>query len=163
MAHLIVGDFRRWSEDKLLLSDRLVEQLDYLYSLSFEHMGDGVYPVKEDGTYLIVKQTPTIAFAEVRPERHQRYVDIHYILAGSESIGFARDSGGNKSVDVIPAVEDHTFFDSVEQEMELVLYPGQYAIFLPSDIHRPWCKTKETDFVRKALLKVPIKEQISSL
>ncbi|MDF2646523.1 MAG: uncharacterized protein K0Q73_2328 [Paenibacillus sp.] len=158
MGHLIVGDFRRWSEDKLLLSNRFVEHLDYLYSLSFEYMEDGVYPVKEDGTYLVVKQTATTPFAEVRPERHQRYVDIHYILAGAETIGFARDSGENQSVEVIPAVEDHTFFDSVEQEMALVLYPGQYAIFLPSDIHRPWCKANETDFVRKALLKVPLSE-----
>lgn len=153
-----MGDFRRWSEDKFLLSDRFLEHLDYLYSLSFEHMEDGVYPVKEDGTYLVVKQTVTTPFVEVRPERHQRYVDIHYILAGTETIGFARDSGGNQSVEVIPAVEDHTFFDTVEQEMELVLYPGQFAIFLPSDIHRPWCKANETDFVRKALLKVPLSE-----
>jgi len=57
---------------------------------------------------------------------------------------------------VTPSVEDHTFFNVVEQEMELVLNPGQYAIFSPSDIHRPWCSVNGSGFVRKALLKVPV-------
>ncbi|MBP1966611.1 YhcH/YjgK/YiaL family protein [Paenibacillus aceris] len=153
---MIVGDFHKWPEERWLFSERLAQHLDYLYACSFEAIEDGVYPVGEDGTYLVVKRTATMPFAEALPERHQRYLDIHYIVAGSETFGFARDHEKNQPVEVIPAMDDHIFFHTVEHEMALKLYPGQYVIFLPSDIHRPWCKSDETDFVRKALLKVPI-------
>ncbi|CAN7231921.1 YhcH/YjgK/YiaL family protein [Paenibacillus sp. LjRoot153] len=153
---MIIGDFRKWPEEKWLCSERLAQHLDYLYTCSFDKIEDGVYPVGEDGTYLVVKTTATIPFSEALPERHQRYMDIHYILAGSETIGVARDCEKNQPVEVSPAIDDHTFFNAVEHEMVLTLYPGQYAIFLPLDVHRPWCKSNEADYVRKALLKVPI-------
>ncbi|CAH1200239.1 hypothetical protein PAECIP111891_01586 [Paenibacillus allorhizoplanae] len=153
---MILGDFRKWSEDKWLYAERLAQHLDYLSTCTFDDIEDGVYPVGEDGTYLVVKTTATLPFAEALPERHQRYMDIHYILAGSETIGFARDCERNQPVEVSPAIDDHTFFDGAENEMELTLCPGQFAIFMPSDIHRPWCRDTKSDYVRKALLKVPV-------
>jgi YhcH/YjgK/YiaL family protein len=158
---VIIGDFNTgWDADKRLLSPKLAEALDYLGSLSFGQMEDGEYPVGEDGAYLIVKTAETYPFNEMRPEHHERYIDIHYMISGTEKIGFARNTGRNKAVTVSRPVEDHTFFDFVEQEAELILYPGQYAVFAPSDIHRPWCRAEAegTRFVRKALLKVPVQE-----
>ncbi|MCR8631334.1 YhcH/YjgK/YiaL family protein [Paenibacillus radicis (ex Xue et al. 2023)] len=153
---MLIGDFKRWESDQYLLSTKLVEVLDYLRSLSFEQVDDGVYPVGEDGIYLIVKTAETFPFEEMRPEHHERYIDIHYMISGTEKIGFARANESNRPVEVVPLVEDHTFFDSVEQEIELLLYPGQYAVFMPSDLHRPWCSAYGTRSVRKALLKVPV-------
>jgi biofilm protein TabA len=156
---VILGDFRKWSEDKWLYAERLAQHMDYLSTRTFDEIEDGVYPVGEDGTYLVVKTTDTIPFSEALPERHQRYMDIHYILAGSETIGFARECEKNQSLEVTPVIDDHIFFQAVEHEMALTLYPGQYAIFLPDDIHRPWCTGTETNYVRKALLKVPVPEK----
>ena len=154
---MMIGDFGNWQADKCILSSALVEKLEYLRLTSFEHMEDGVYPVSGDGTYLILQKRELQSFDEVKPEHHMEYVDIHFMISGVEKIGFARDSGRNKAVPVIPAADDHTFFDSVEFEMELVLFPGQYAVLLPSDIHRPWCRADVTTSVRKALLKVPVR------
>lgn len=156
---MILGDFRKWSEEKWLFSEQLAQHLDYLYKCSFDEIEDGVYPVGEDGTYLVVKTTATVPFSEALPERHQRYMDIHYIIVGSETIGFARDCEKNQPVEVNPTIDDHTFFHAVENEMHLTLYPGQFAIFVPLDMHRPWCKGPETEYVRKALLKVPIPQK----
>jgi biofilm protein TabA len=133
---VILGDFRKWSEDKWLYAERLAQHMDYLSTRTFDEIEDGVLP-----------------------ERHQRYMDIHYILAGSETIGFARECEKNQSLEVTPVIDDHIFFQAVEHEMALTLYPGQYAIFLPDDIHRPWCTGTETNYVRKALLKVPVPEK----
>ncbi|NOU96753.1 DUF386 family protein [Paenibacillus sp. LMG 31456] len=155
---MLIGDFKRWGSDQCLLSPKLVGVLDYLRSLSFEQMDDGVYPVGEAGIYLIVKTAETFPFEEMRPEHHERFIDIHYMISGAEKIGFARTNESNKSVEVTPPVEDHMFFDSVEQEIELILYPGQYAVFMPSDLHRPWCSAHGTRSVRKALLKIPVSE-----
>lgn len=154
---MLIGDFSNWQADKCMLSFALAEKLEYLRLTSFEQMEDGVYPISEDGSYLILQERELQPFDEVKPEHHMKYVDIHFMISGVEKIGFARTSGRNKAVSVTPAVDDHTFFDSVEFEMELVLFPGQYAVLLPSDIHRPWCRADETTSVRKALLKVPVR------
>jgi YhcH/YjgK/YiaL family protein len=153
---MLIGDFNRWESELCLLSPKLVEALDSLRSLSLDQLEDGVYPMGEDGTYLIFKTAETFPFEDMRPEHHERYIDIHYMIAGVEKIGFARANESNTPVEVFPPVEDHTFFNSVTQELELLLYPGQYAVFMPSDIHRPWCRAHGTRFVRKALLKVPV-------
>jgi biofilm protein TabA len=83
-------------------------------------------------------------------------IDIHYIIAGAEKYGFARANKNNVPVNE-PVIEDHTFFAAAEQEAEFTMFPGQFAIFLPADVHRPWCKAVESPTVRKALLKLPVK------
>ena len=157
---MIIGDFTNFQIDIGLLSPRIVEALTYIRSITFEDMEDGVYPAYEEGMYMVVKRIETTPFAEVKAEKHQQYIDIHYMISGVEKIGFARETGDNTSIVVTPHVEDHTFFDEVEHEIELVLNPGQFAIFAPSDIHRPWCLANESSYVRKALLKVPLPKKL---
>jgi biofilm protein TabA len=153
----ILGDFLNWEEDKRALSPVLVEALEIIRSKSFEDVEEGVYPIDKDGTRLIVKEVLTTPFEELPPEKHELFIDIHYIITGAEKYGFARESKNNIPKNVIPAIEDHTFFVSAEQEAELTMYPGQFIIFLPTDVHRPWCKAAESPTVRKALLKFPVK------
>ena len=155
---MITGDFRKWEVDQCAFSPVLVEALEYLRTAPFDQIEDGVYPLNETGTYLVLKEVVTSSFVEVRPEKHHRYIDIHYLITGMEKIGFARDHEKNKPVNVSPDVEDHTFFDFVEQEKELILYPGQFVVFMPSDVHRPWCMAHEERIVRKALIKLPVSE-----
>jgi biofilm protein TabA len=154
---MILGDFLNWEEDKRALSPILGEALEIIRSKSFGDVEDGVYPINEDGTRLIVKEVVTTPFEELPPEKHELFIDIHYIIAGAEKYGFARESKNNITKDVTPAIEDHTFFAFAEREAEFTLYPGQFVIFLPADVHRPWCKAEESPTVRKALLKLPVK------
>lgn len=154
---MIIGDFRSWEADRLLFSPKLILALDYIRTCSFEEMEDGVYTLDQEGGYLILKEAPLFPHAEMRMEHHERYIDIHYLISGTEKFGFARDSGMNKAIKVDPPVDDHVFFDEVEHEMDLLLTAGQFVLFMPSDIHRPWCIAVEGIVqVRKALLKIAI-------
>lgn len=155
---MIIGDFNRWEEEKGLYSGALAEMLELLRTADLEEMEDGVYPIRGDGTVLILKRVVTAPFGTVWPERHDRFIDIHYLLSGREKIGFARDTAGNEpAAEVHPPVEDHWFFSRVERESEFVLYPGQFAVLMPSDIHRPWCTADAAvPAVRKALVKLPV-------
>ncbi|WP_419871885.1 YhcH/YjgK/YiaL family protein [Candidatus Pristimantibacillus sp. PTI5] len=153
---MMIGDFSNWQTEKRVISSALAEKLEYLRLTPFEQMEDGVYPALDDGTYLIIQHKELQPYHEVMPEQHRSYVDIHFMISGMEKMGFARDCGRNKAVAVTPEVDDHTFFEAVEAETELVLFPGQYIVLLPSDIHRPWCRADGMHKVRKALLKVPV-------
>jgi biofilm protein TabA len=156
---MVIGDFNRWEEERRMYAPALADALELLRSMSFEDMEEGCYSIPQvgDGAQLIVKRVETMPFDEVRPEKHERFIDIHYLLSGTEKIGFARGSPKDRMCYGPPLMEDHTFYEHVEQEMEWVLFPGQFAIFLPSDVHRPWCiANPEMREVRKALLKLPV-------
>lgn len=156
---MVIGDFNSWEEERGMYAPALAEALELLRGMSFEDMEDGTYPIPEagEGAQLIVKHVVTMPYDEVRPEKHERFIDIHYLLSGTEKIGFARRSAKDRRWHGPPFMEDHMFYEHVEQEMDLVLYPGQFAVFLPSDVHRPWCTAyPEKREVRKALLKLPV-------
>ena len=52
------------------------------------------------------------------------------------------------------AEQDLLFFKSVQNEMDLILTQGMYAILFPQDIHRPGCRYREGGRVKKVVVKI---------
>ncbi len=80
--------------------------------------------------------------SEKKAEVHSRMVEIQYCAEGRQSMGYYPDLG------CFPVLEDHLneerdvrFYQNTEDagEIMLPLYPGQYCVFFPEDVHRPWC------------------------
>jgi biofilm protein TabA len=52
--------------------------------------------------------------------------------------------------------KDALFFKTIKDEIDLILTPGMYAVFFPTDVHRPGCVYKTTASVRKVVVKVSV-------
>lgn len=87
-------------------------------------------------------------------EAHKNYIDIQFIISGTEVMKVADISQMTVSV---PYVEDVMFFDDKEKASVLVLGAGEYGIFFPWDTHKPGlCLDGKPGEVKKAVVKVRV-------
>lgn len=109
----------------------------------------GRYELDGQRLYAIVQEYSTKA--EGRWEAHRRYIDIQFMLAGDERMGWAptRDLTVQEAYD--PA-KDAAFFTG--QGSEFVVAAGQFAIFFPEDAHMPTLAAGDPQTVRKVVIKV---------
>ena len=98
----------------------------------------------------------TKPFAETRPEVHRQYADVQFSVCGREQIGVASDDGGNAVAEDLLAERDLLFYAGVQNESMLTMTPGSFAVFLPSDVHRPGVAVGGPATVRKVVVKVRV-------
>jgi YhcH/YjgK/YiaL family protein len=89
-------------------------------------------------------------------ETHRRFTDLQLILAGREMIQWAPMTGLEMA---IPCDDEKDLaFWKDAPSTDLVLGPGQFAIFLPDDAHKPNCSIDPGTPVamKKLVVKIPV-------
>lgn len=93
---------------------------------------------------------------EIRFEAHRSYIDIQIVVTGREIIYWAPlarmteiDAAYNYDKDVV-------FFKDPEIAVPLRLEEGDYAVFFPTDGHKPRCVVSESEPVGKIVVKVAL-------
>lgn len=104
------------------------------------------------GSYALVFRTPMRPRSEARLEAHRKFIDIQYVVAGIEEMGWrphtqCRQPHGNYDAD-----QDVQFFGD-EPHGYLPVLSGELAIFFPEDAHAPLVGNGE---VHKIVIKVPL-------
>lgn len=133
------------------LHPRFARSLNYLASTDFHSMPLGTYEVEGKEIFAIVNEYETKDAIECVWEAHRKYIDIHYVLRGSELIGttLLTNQPPTKDYDV---ENDYLLFG--EGASKQVLQPGMFAIFYPHDIHSTSHHPNSKSFVRKVVMKV---------
>jgi biofilm protein TabA len=108
-----------------------------------------------DNLYALVSDYLTKNPEDARFESHQKYIDIQYVINGSEMMGIAPMSMKKDVLIPYDPAKDIEFM-TVTQGSELKATPDKFFIFFPSDIHRPSLKLGENAQVRKIVVKVKI-------
>jgi YhcH/YjgK/YiaL family protein len=89
---------------------------------------------------------------KARTETHRRYIDIQYVVSGTDFIGWMPVSGCHLSEGYNDA-KDVEFYPN-RPDLWFRLESGQFAIFLPHDAHAPMAN--EGQPVRKIVVKVAV-------
>ncbi len=120
------------------------EDLNELFRLVLRAVrtgGEGRAELVKDLVYANYDVSFTEPAADRRFEYHREFMDIHVIRSGREAVGFAPrrfdEAGGTR----------HTFDESrdlgfVEEDLPCDyanLNPGDFAVFLPLELHKPLC------------------------
>ena len=87
--------------------------------------------------------------ADRRPESHEKYLDVQFLVSGRERLGFTKNTGNYKVAEHIKE-RDLIFYEAVESR------PGCFCVFFPSDIHRPQVISGEAMNLRKVVVKVSV-------
>jgi YhcH/YjgK/YiaL family protein len=116
---------------------------------------DGRFEIEGNDGYAMVQSYMTDAPENKKLESHRRYIDIQYIVSGKEAIGWL-PAGGLRVMTPYSDENDVIFFHSAESISPLILAPGMFAVFYPSDAHRPGCFLDKPKPVRKIVIKVKI-------
>jgi YhcH/YjgK/YiaL family protein len=144
-----------------LQNRHLYRGLGARFELSFNAVVDGIGK-RADGTYdldgsnvrAIVQRYPSKPIEQCMWEAHRNYIDIQFIESGAESIGWAPIES-LKSREPYSAERDVEFFDGNGGET-FTLRAGMFAIFFPTDAHRPCIQIDHPTEVAKVVFKIAV-------
>ena len=116
---------------------------------------DGRIPIAGDDLFALVQTVHPDPPERRQFEAHRNYLDIQWVFQGTETIYVADVQS------LIPATEydvkrDIFFLEDPPMSSKAVLRPGDFALLLPQDAHKPCCIADGTDLIRKAVLKVRV-------
>lgn len=134
--------------------------LGFCAELDAASLGEGRYDFfPGEDIPVLINERITQPVSQRPAEVHRRYAELHYILSGGECIGYYPDTGRYQiSQDLLKEKDTLYYRDAPEApEILLSLGPGDYAVFFPEDVHRPFCvlPRSEPDAVKKIVIKFP--------
>jgi YhcH/YjgK/YiaL family protein len=121
----------------------IASALDFLRRTGFSQMPVGRHEVDGDRVFAIVQRYRPKPLAQIVWEAHRRYVDVQYIAAGAERMGYAPLGDGLSVRQPYDAEKDAILFDAAGQLFTML--PGDFAIFAPCDVHAPGLATDLPD------------------
>lgn len=111
------------------------------------------------GCFVLVQRYATKNPWEAWPEAHRRYIDLQYIIDGSEVIEVSPVTGLNEKI-AYNEEKDIAFYENASpaNSVSLIMKRGNFAVFYPEDAHKPCLVYQDTDNVLKAVVKIPVEQ-----
>ena len=88
-------------------------------------------------------------------EAHRKYIDIQFMLSGTEEQFWAPISSAKPGTIVYDDASDLLRCEA-EAHSSIVLHPGEFTIFYPEDLHMPSCAHDSVATVQKIVVKVAV-------
>jgi biofilm protein TabA len=130
--------------------------VEFLRRKDLLDLPDGEVPLDGKRVYAILQRYTTARLDAPKFEYHRKYIDIQYVLAGEEIIGWAPAAAMAVSVEY-HADRDICFGSVGKGEWSPVrLAAGQLAVFWPEDGHAPRLAAEAPALVRKIVVKIAV-------
>ncbi len=133
------------------LNPRLPQAFEFLRRFDLLRAEPGRHEIAGDDVFALLQEYRTKPAAEGIWESHRRYMDVQYVIAGVERMGYA-NLRSLVPRDEYNAERDLIFHDG---DGSFVTVPaGMFTIFAPQDGHMPCLAAGEPSLVRKVVIKV---------
>jgi YhcH/YjgK/YiaL family protein len=130
------------------LKERIQKALEYIITTDLDNIKEGKYEIDGDNIYAMVNEYNTKDRSACFLEAHRKYIDIQYVVKGSELFGYAPFES-QKPHAVYDAEKDFELFN--EEPSFVKFDTGMFAIFFPGDLHMPGIKAYSSSKVKKIL------------
>ena len=154
---MIVTSLKAWPEQASAYHPVIRQALAFLAQNDFQDFAPGKIELIPNKLFCLLQEMESVPFEEARPESHRQFIDIQYLISGHERMGVSCvESGLHTVVDDRTPQQDIMFWQVEEEETQVTLTPGMFAIFFPQDIHRPCCHPLNggVNHLRKAVMKI---------
>jgi len=151
---MIFGDINNINDMEKVLPKAILKAINYLKENDFLSMKPGVYKIEGEDIFAQVVDITTREKAEVNPEVHKKYIDVQFSVEGKEKIGFIRDTGNNEVLEDLLNEKDIKFYKRIDNEIDLTMNKGSFAVLFPNDVHRPGCVIGKPCLIRKVIVKI---------
>lgn len=128
--------------------------INYLRDTDLINIEAGIYELQGKDMYVQISNIETDSKENRKPEVHRKYIDVQFLVEGKEKIGFAVDTGRNKIVEEYDFEKDVLFYENCENESDIIMVPGAFAIFFSNIVHRPACNVKGISKIKKVVIKI---------
>lgn len=116
-------------------------------------MEDGRLDIDGDRLFMVVTRYETNPAGKCRFETHRKYLDIQYMVEGTEIMGWAAREHLIVDEDY-DEEKDVEFYELPTRSSSLEVHRGQFAFFHPGDAHQPGVRFGDVSTVRKVLMKI---------
>ena len=125
---------------------------DFLKRAVSENLPEGRYEIDGSNVFAFIQEYTSKE--ESSFEAHKNYIDIQFIVNGTEII-YAADLDRLSVKTEYSEEKDIMFLDDYEKATKVILTDGVYGIFFPWDAHKPGlCLDGKPDTVKKIVVKV---------
>jgi YhcH/YjgK/YiaL family protein len=135
------------------ISGRISKALKYLQSTDFSVSESGRHDIEGDDVFALIQKYETMPVADGKWEAHKNYIDIQYIVSGTEQIGYAN-------------VNDLSITEAYDETKDAMLLKGSgdmitckkgvFMILFPEDAHMPGRSIDNPEEVKKVVVKVRV-------
>lgn len=125
-----------YTEQYLALHPGFDAAFRYLRESPLESLSPGRHPIEGERLFAIAASETGRGRGGARLEVHQQYIDIQYIAAGEDLMGWSPLPACAASSLGYDAARDIEFFMAAPRTW-LTVHEGSFAIFFPSDAHAP--------------------------
>lgn len=135
------------------ISPGIKKALTYIENNDLALLEEGRYNIEGDDLFFLIQGYEPKAIEDGKCEAHRNYIDIQYVIEGSEYMGYG-PLEGLKVTEAYDVSKDRLF---VEWSGQLIAYDaGMFAVFFPQDAHMPGIKAQGCTYVKKAVFKVKV-------
>ena len=148
---MIIGDIHH--PECAGLSPVLLEAVRLAVKAQPEQCEPGRYDLQGDDIYMNVMRFATPPAESKKAELHEKFIDIQILLEGEETIHYGvADSA--RECEIWHKEEDYRLCSTIADQQQVVLKPGMFVIFFPSEPHKPGVQGVKCTEVKKAVIKV---------
>lgn len=134
------------------LGPRLERALRYLQVTDAGQLAPGRREIAGEQIFALVQEYSSKRWGEGFWEAHRKYLDVQYVVAGVERMGYAPAQS-------LRTVEENLEKDFLKLEGDgsfVVLPAGSFAILMPQDAHMPGMAVDQPEPVKKIVVKVQV-------
>jgi biofilm protein TabA len=139
-------------------ADGFTRAFAFLRRPGLTELPDGRYPIDGERIFALVQRYETAAVPEPRFEAHRDYIDVQYVAAGSEMIGWAPLTAMAVRDPYDPGKD--ACFGSAPYWTPVLLREGDLAVFWPEDAHAPRLAAGVPGTVFKIVVKISLEAGI---
>ena len=126
--------------------------LRYLQQTDFKNVAPERYDIDGDRVYAMVQEYDAKPKAEGFWEAHRKYLDVQYVAAGVEHMGYAAAA----TLQAGRYEEDKDFIKLEGDGEFFLLRKGYFCILAPQDAHMPGMAVEQSAPVKKVVVKVEV-------
>jgi YhcH/YjgK/YiaL family protein len=152
---MIVTDLQ-FIERQLLMTPQMRQAVEFLRRADLLDVPDGTVPINGKRVFAITQRYRTAHLDAPQFEYHRKYLDLQYVLAGEEIIGWAPATGMTPLFSYDEGQDICFGLMAPGKWSPVRLHAGQVAVLWPEDGHAPRLATERVCLVRKIVVKVAI-------
>lgn len=131
------------------------KSFEFMKNNDLEKMTPGKYPIDGENAFASITEIVDNPLEKTTWESHKKYIDLQYVISGSEKIGVA-PSATATVINPYNAQKDGANY-KIDDGIYDVATPNVFYLFFPSNAHRPNIMVNE-EKVKKLVIKIKVAE-----
>lgn len=149
--HIIVDKLQN-AEDYYSMHPAFEKAFAFLRQDGLAGLPAGRYEIDGERLFCMISKGPGRTRSEAKLEAHRKYIDIQYVIAGTDEMGF-KPTADCKLVDTNYDPDKDIGFFRDQPDTWTPVPAGSFVIFFPQHAHAPLVSSAE---IHKAVLKIAV-------